>query len=279
VRRVAAGLALLVAGIAGISAALAQPKRIISTNMCVDQLLVDLAEPAQIAGLSPYARDGLRSFVATEAAPFPVLSGTAEEILVTKPDLVVAGRFDARTMRDFLRAKAVRIEEFDGALSLEDTREQIARMGRLVGAEAKAARRIADLDVAVARLKAVAQGGKVSILPLARRGWVSGRASLLSDLFDKAGLVNAAGSLGFDLGGFASLEAVVALKPDAILVTRDSSQAEDQGSAMLLHPAISALFPPERRLVMPERLTVCGGPMLVEAIDSLIRQIEGLRPR
>ena len=34
--------------------------RIISINMCTDQLLLDLATPAQIAGLSPFARDAAR---------------------------------------------------------------------------------------------------------------------------------------------------------------------------------------------------------------------------
>jgi iron complex transport system substrate-binding protein len=48
---------------------------------------------------------------------------------------------------------------------------------------------------------------------------------------------------------------------------------------MLLHPALQAMFPPERRLVVPERLTVCGGPMLGEAMRSLARQVSRLKPR
>lgn len=76
-----------------------------------------------------------------------------------------------------------------------------------------------------------------------------------------------------------SLEEIVQLRPDAILVGRDDDRAEDQGRAMLLHPAIAALFPPERRILMSESLTVCGGPMLVEAIDNLARQLSALGPR
>lgn len=76
-----------------------------------------------------------------------------------------------------------------------------------------------------------------------------------------------------------SLEEIVKLRPDAILVGRDDDRAEDQGRAMLLHPAIAALFPPERRILMSESLTVCGGPMLVEAIDGLAAQLSALGPR
>ena len=43
----------------------------------------------------------------------------------------------------------------------------------------------------------------------------------------------------------------------------------DQGEALLAHPALAALYPPDRRILLPERLTVCGGPSLPEAIDWL----------
>ena len=68
--------------------------------------------------------------------------------------------------------------------------------------------------------------------------------------------------LGFRSGGFASLETIVSLRPDFILVAEDGPFAEDQGRAFLLHPALEQLYPPDRRLVIPERLTICGGPML-----------------
>ena len=117
------------------------------------------------------------------------------------------------------------------------------------------------------------------MLPLSRRGWVSGRETLISDLLAQAGLVNAADDLGLRAGGFLTLEAIVKLRPDAILISSDGSAAEDQGSAMLLHPAIRELFPPERRIILSEQLTVCGGPRLVEAMHSLAGQILRLSPR
>jgi iron complex transport system substrate-binding protein len=72
---------------------------------------------------------------------------------------------------------------------------------------------------------------------------------------------------------------VIKLRPDVILVSREDGLAEDQGRAILLHPAIRAMFPPERRLILPERLTVCGGPMLAEAMRRLARHIATLTPR
>jgi iron complex transport system substrate-binding protein len=253
--------------------------RVASINMCTDQLLVDLADPAQILGLSPYARDKERSWAASKARRFPVLSGTAEEIIMLKPSHVLSGRYTKRATRDFIRAQGIPIEEFDAVRTVSEAREQIARVARLVGGEAAGAARAAELDAAMARLKAAAAGRTLRVLPVSRRGWAAGRDSLTSDLLSAAGLVNAGGEAGLESGGFLSLEAMVRLRPDAILISRADGGAEDQGAAMILHPAIQALFPPERRIVIPESVTVCGGPMLVEAMDRLAAQVSKLRPR
>jgi iron complex transport system substrate-binding protein len=255
------------------------PPRVISLNMCTDQLLLDLAEPDQIAGLSPFAADGARSFMATEAAALPILSGTAEEVLVLKPDLVVSGTFTKRATREFLRARGVNLEEFAPVRTIAETKRQITRFGDITGARAKAAARNAEIDVALAELRAAAASQRLRVLPLARRAWVSGSNSLISDILSQASLVNAAGELGFRTGGRTTLEQIVLLRPDAIVISRDEDKAEDQGLALMLHPAIESLFPAERRIIIPERLTICGGAMLAEAMRTLASQISRLRPR
>jgi iron complex transport system substrate-binding protein len=254
------------------------PLRIASINMCTDQLLLDLGQREQIVGLSPYARD-MRSWASARAEGLTILSGTAEEIMVLKPDLVLAGRFTRRATREFIRQKQIRLEEFDAVRSVDETRAQIAKIAGFTGNEARGRERIAELDAAVARLRAAASTSGLTVLPLARRGWVSGQQSLMTDLLSIAGLTSGAGMLGVKSGGFITLERIVALKPDALVMSRGSDTAEDQGRAMLLHPAIAALFPPERRIILPESLTVCGGPMLVEAMDQLATQIRGIKPR
>jgi iron complex transport system substrate-binding protein len=255
------------------------PARVISLNMCTDQLLLDLAPPGQIVGLSPFAADATRSYLAARAEGLPVLSGTAEEVMVLKPDLVVSGTFTQRATREFIRARGLPLEEFAPVRTLAETKRQIARFGEITGAREKAAQRNAELDAALAELRASAATRRLRVLPLARRGWVSGANSLMSELLAEAGLTNAAGELGIRTGGRTSLEKIVLLKPDAILLSRADGEAEDQGRALLLHPAIQALFPPARRIILPERLTVCGGPMLADAMRSLARQIAQLEPR
>jgi iron complex transport system substrate-binding protein len=248
--------------------------RIASINVCTDQLLMILADPAQVVGLSPYSRDPARSWAATEASHYPRLSGTAEDVLMLKPDVVVAGRFTRLATRQLLKDKGLRVVEFDAARSLDDVKKQIRWMGDLTGHPDRAAAEIARLDTATLHARQVAARKPYRVLALSRRGWVSGGDSLTSSLLANAGLTNAAGDLGFKSGGFASLEAIVSLKPDFILVSDDSGFAADEGSALLLHPALERFYPAAKRIVIPERLTVCGGPMLSEALDRLASELE-----
>lgn len=252
--------------------------KIASINMCLDQYLLDLARPEQIAGLSPFARDKVRSWAHEKTAPYRILSGTAEEIIEIKPDLVVAGTFTRKATRDFVAAKKIPMQVFDLVRNIAEAKAQISHFGRLTDNIAKADQRNAEIDAAVTRLRNAARHG-LRVLPVGRRGWVSGRETLVSNLLSVAGLTNAAGETGLKGSGTVPLETIVKLKPDAILVSRSDNQAEDQGRAVLLHPAIADLFPPERRIVIPEYLTVCSGPMLAEAIDHLAGQIEKLKPR
>jgi iron complex transport system substrate-binding protein len=252
----------------------AEMPRIASINLCTDQLLVTLADPAQILGLSPYSRDRARSWDAAKAAQFPKLSGEAEEVLVLKPDVVVAGRFTKRATRELLKEKGLRVVEFDAARSLEEVKNQISQMGDLVQHPERAADEIKRLDTAIAHAREVVSRKPFRVLALSRRGWVSGGDSLTSALLATAGLNNAAADLGYKVGGFASLEAIVSLKPDFLLVSEAGDFAEDGGRAFMLHPALERLYPAARRLVIPERLTVCGGPGMSQALDHLASELE-----
>jgi iron complex transport system substrate-binding protein len=245
--------------------------RIVSMNVCTDQVLLTLADPEQILGLSRYARD---AWVSGDVRRYPTLSGGAEDVLVLKPDVVVAGRYTKRATRELLKQKGLRVAEFDAARSLDDVKKQIRQMGDLVQHPDRADAEIKRLDAAIAHAREVVSRKPYRVLPLARRGWVSGGDSLTSSLLATAGLNNAAAELGYKLGGFASLEAIVSLRPDFLLVSEGGDFAEDEGRAFMLHPALERFYPASKRLVIPEKLTVCGGPRLSEALDRLASELE-----
>jgi iron complex transport system substrate-binding protein len=247
--------------------------RIASMNVCTDQLLVPLADPQQIVGLSRFSRDGWQSS-GGDSRRFPVLSGGAEDLLVLKPDIVVAGVFDKRSTRELLRANGVHLAEFTVPRNLDEVKVQIRETGEIVQQPDRAASEIARLDAAIARARNTVAGKHYRVLPLSRRGWVSGSDSFVSSVLTEIGLLNAAGDLGVASGGYASLEAIVSLKPDFIVVSQAGDHAADEGQAFLLHPALERFYPPAKRIVIPDRLTECGSMMLAEALDLLVEELK-----
>jgi iron complex transport system substrate-binding protein len=254
--------------------AAAAPPRIVSMNVCTDQLLIPLADPEQILGLSRYSRDSWQSYAASDARHYPILSGGAEDLLVLKPDIVVAGLFDKRSTRELLKAQGLHLAEFSVPRNLDEVKSQIREMGEIVQHKDRAEAEIARLDAAMARARQAVTDRHFSVLPLSRRGWVSGGDSLVSSLLAETGLFNAASDLGVGFGGYVSLEAIVNARPDFLLVSEAGDHAEDDGRAFLLHPALERFYPPSRRIVIPERLTVCGGVMLADTLDVLVRELK-----
>jgi iron complex transport system substrate-binding protein len=272
-RRLVVHIALVVALSVSGSAASAAGPRIVSMNICTDQMLMAIADPDQIVGLSRFSRDA-RQWVGAAARKYPLLSGGAEDILVLKPDVVAASDFDKRSTREILKANGLNLVEFAIPRTLADVRDQIRQMGALAGHPERAVAEIARLDAAIADAKRAASGKNFRMLPLSRRGWVPGRDSFVGAILAEAGLSSAAGELGIDFGGFVSMEEIVKLKPDFLVVSDAGERAEDDGRAFLLHPALEHFYPRNRRIVIPERMTECGGVFLADALNALTAELK-----
>jgi iron complex transport system substrate-binding protein len=111
------------------------------------------------------------------------------------------------------------------------------------------------------------------VLVLQRRGYTPGDTSILDELLRNMGLVPYSDRLGLPHGGTVPLERLVADPPDYLLTSDGERAGIDQGTALLWHPALLAAFPPERRLSVPARLTICGGPATPLAIDALAAEV------
>ena len=272
-RRLAFLVAMIALALPGSTTLAATLPRLVSMNVCADQLLLTLADPEQILGLSRFARDGWQS-QAGDISRYPVLSGGAEDVLLIRPDIVVASAFDKRSTRELLKAKGLHLVELAVPKTLDEARQQIREAGDITGHPDRAAVEIARLDAALARARRAVSERHYRVLPLSRRGWVAGSDSFVGSLLGETGLRSAAGDLGFAFGGFASLEAIVNLRPDFIVVSQAGDTAKDDGQAFLLHPALERFYPPEKRIVIPERMTERGGVLLADALDALTAEVK-----
>lgn len=243
------------------------PRRVVSFNQCGDQLVLALADPEQIAGLSPYAADPSLSAVAEKAKAYPRLDWQAESTIALQPDLVLIGQNDRPVTKHILRAQGLRLYEIALISDLDAARRQITEVAAVLGHPERGEKLLAELDAARARLHAAPKPPFHTALLVNRGGYTAGEQSLAAALLAEAGLKPPPGAPpGY--GGYVPLEKLLMLRPD-VIVLNSLPRESDEGGYNLSHPALAALYPPERRIVLPPRYTICGGAALVEAFDYL----------
>ncbi len=249
-----------------------EPRRVVSANLCADQLLLALADRDQIASLSPFATDPDISYLAAAAKGIDQNRGAVEDILRLESDLVLIGAYDSRYARALLEAKAVPFQVLAPWRDLDDGRAQIRALALSLGHSERGEALILAIDQALAAAIGTAPR-PTSALVLERRGYVLGRGSLIQEILGLAGLRDGAAELGVGSQGFVSIERIVAGRPDYLVVSQASPEAGDQGQAFLTHPALAALFPPDRRLVVPDRLAICAGPSTPALVARIVAEI------
>ena len=261
----AAALTLL---LAAMPAQAESPRRVVSFNLCADQLVVALADSTQIVALSPYAHDRHLSVVAERARRFPALNWSAESTVALGPDLVLVGPNDRRETRRMLIGLNIPVADVELVTDITTARQQILTVAERLGHSGRGEAMVRSLDAARARLAAVARPFARTALVVERGGYVEGPQSLVATLLAEAGLRLPAGAPG-GYGGYMSLETLLVTRPDVLVLKDPPVQAEDQGALYFTHPAVTALYPPDRRIALPTRYTLCGGPALIEALDYL----------
>ncbi|TQD33162.1 ABC transporter substrate-binding protein [Rhodobacter capsulatus] len=260
----AAGLALLSALALPAAAA---PARVVSINLCTDQLAMMLAAPGQLVSVTRLARDPAASVMAEAARAYPANRGQAEEVYLLHPDLVLAGRYTAQPTVAMLRRLGIPVAIFEPADSFADMQADIARMGALLGREPEAAAMAGAFAARLARIRAATLPGP---RPLAAtwsaQGYMSGHQSLAGEILTTAGFDTLAARMGRAQGSTLPLEALVLADPDLVVTGRigpGSSRAE----APLTHPALRALT--GRRAAVEDRDWICGLPSVLDATERL----------
>jgi iron complex transport system substrate-binding protein len=252
------------------------PRRVVSFNLCADQLVLALADPGQIAGLSPYAGDPALSVMAEEARQYRRLDWQAEAAIPLHPDLVLIGSWDRPATQRMLGRLGVRVENLDLVSDLAGAKREIIHVAGLLGHAERGAALIAKLDAARARLSAVAPKAGKTALVIERGGFTAGPATLAATLLHAANFTTPSGAPA-NFGGFLPLEKLLMLKPDVVFLKDPPRAPQDQGAVYITHPALQALYPPQRRIDLPTRFTMCGGPALIAAFDYLADTLGRIR--
>ncbi|WP_414896938.1 ABC transporter substrate-binding protein [Rhodovulum sp. YEN HP10] len=266
--RLAAALAL-----AGTAALADPPGRVVSMNLCTDQLAMLVAGPGQLVSVSDLAANPMNSAMAGAARAYPANTGGAEEIFLMRPDLVLAGTYSNPATLAMLERLGIRVARIGLTTRLNEIPDRLRQTGRLLGREARAEALAHAFEQDLARLS---QSGPPR--PLAAffyaNGYTQGEGTLADDILTRAGFANLARTDqaaqgrhgGFDL----ALEELVMADPELLILSRPypkTSRAEE----ILAHPALRAL-PAAAAPAFSGPDWVCGTPYALRALAEMTRR-------
>lgn len=268
IMRVATGFALVALGCTAALAESAKPFRIVSLNLCIDDLVLRLARPEHIASVTWLSHDPRNSNVAELARRVGKNHGLAEEIVPLDPDLVLAGTFSTRTAVALLKRTPIRVVELGIPNSFADIRQQIGTVAKLIDETARGELLIREMD---ARLAAIprASGPHPRAIVFNPNGATVGRDTLVGEVMALAGLENVAAELGIDNYGTVPLEHVVQSNVDILIVSASRDGPPSLATEILHHPVLAKISNRLKIVSMPARLWNCGGPAAVGAVEFL----------
>ena len=243
----------------------AAPQKIVSLNLCTDQLLMLLADPEQIISLSKIVDDPYVSLLAKKSKNFKKNSGDAEQIFMESPDLVVAGVYTEKATVQMLKSLGVRVEIFPIEQNFEDILKNIRKMGDLVGHSDRAKIMIDDFNQRLAEL----QSG-INLRPRAAlysaNGYTTGAETMAGRILSAAGFKNITEEIGLSYGGVLPLETLVIMQPD-IVVSGEAYPGHSRAEEILQHPALR----PFKAITQTDAKWVCGTPAVLDAVEELQR--------
>jgi len=267
------GAAMWASAPAPTAPAAAKPRRIVSLNLCADQLVLALADRDQIAGATRNATDSEMSGEAAKARGLPVLKNSAEQILAIDPDLVVGMPASRSAPMRALKGHRFNLLDLQSADTVDQIYASIRQTAVAVGHPERGEALVARMQAALARLGKPG-GGKVAAY-YQRRGFMTGTGTLIDDLMQRMGLVNLAAKLDKPPLSQLSLEEMVAAQPDYLIVESATDKIADQGTEMLHHPALAGI----PRISIPQAWTVCGSPAYVQAAEGMAQQLARFQDR
>lgn len=250
-----------------------RPQRIVSMNLCTDELLMRIVDPSRIASISYLSLQSLNAPLGLDevARKLKVNHGLAEEVLMEKPDLIVAGTYTTTAATALLRKAGQNVVTFDPENNFDDLRANIRKMGEITGEQARAEAVIADFDRRLAELQAqLPPGDKPIYGDVGVNNYMAGKDTFYAYVINAGGWRTLAETLGYS--GFRSvpMEELLHAKPDLVSTATPWANPPSMSTQNLKHPALRRMLAGVPQLMIPERYTTCGTPSVLGAVELLV---------
>lgn len=249
-----------------------KPKRVMSLNVCTDQLVLQLLPQDRITSVYYLSRASGYTYLTAEALAVPVNYGTPEEVLRDNPDLVIAGSVSTPAVRALLKKVSVPLVEVPAADSFAEIRAVTRMVARAIGEEEAGETLVARMDATLAELAASAPKRKIVVAVWDGAGNVPAKGTLFDAILTAAGGVNVVAGIETNIvyGRYNAfdLEQLVAKAPDVIAYGASRLGQLTLAAQQLQHPVVRKLYA-GRAITYPETLFNCGLPQSADAARDL----------
>lgn len=244
------------------------PQRVVTVNLCLDQLALRLTASGQLVGVSALSHDPRISVLANQARAITPVRARVESILELRPDLVIFDSVAHLGIRELVRRAGVPILEVPWAASLEEAEALIARIGAALGRREAGEGLIDEMRAERGRL---ARRGPPTTLAavLQANGGTTGKGSLMDELLRLTGFRNLAAELGVPAYGRWSLETVLAGQPDVLVLDAEANANPARATEFVDHAAFKSMTGKMRRVSVPMKYSICAGPDNFQAMRLL----------
>lgn len=244
------------------------PRRVVSMNLCTDQLAMMIAAPEQLYSVSSLASDPAMSLMADEARSFRTNHGLAEEVFNMQPDLILVGAMTTRATVAMLKRLGFPVVEFPFETSFDDMRANIRRMGEVLQRPERARELIERFDADLERLQQ-RHGPRRTAVLLHPNSYTSGGGTLANEILTASHFENLAEKLGLSSVSKLPLEQLVLAAPDMVVTDSSWEEAPALAQQTFSHPALLALEATSAKAVSETRRWICATPQLIDLIGDL----------
>lgn len=244
----------------------APPERVVSMNLCTDQLAMLLAAPGQLLSVSHLSLDPLSSAMVDEARAYPINRGGAEQIFLMRPDLVLAGTYTARATVDLLTGLGIDVVQLPPADTLQDVAAHMRLIGTALGRadQGEAMAQAFEADLAALGF----DGEPVTAAMYYPNGYTAGSGTLSDNILALTGFRNVGAEAGLTGGGILPLERLVIAQP-TVVVTSTPYPGASRAEEILTHPALDAIRSNAARASVRDADWVCGTPHILNAVRTM----------
>jgi iron complex transport system substrate-binding protein len=248
---------ILSLGLAG--AAEAAPRRVASLNLCTDELLLMLADPAQIVSVTHLAQQPAETRLWREARRYRRNDGSLVSVAALRPDLVLTMGGGARDRGQIARRLNIPVLDLPFPQSLADIEQSIRSVSIALGRPNTGRTALAQIQ----QLKRSRPARAADTIWLGGGGRTVAAGSLAAQWMALAGFRQRVMA-----GDRVSLEQLL-LRPPAVILRSDYRQGQYSGEQRWLSHPLARRVRGARTIATDGRAWTCMGPLLAGEIGRL----------